>query len=185
MYKVLKASRLPNNEDIDNYSDSLQKTAAENPEPTCLSRDQFCKIMLNAHGQHTLITAKHCNRIFSSFDPKRRDRLDTRELIGTLRLIRKPNVLTISKLAEMFTVFDVEERGALTLGELRTIMLMVGSRDEDRESMIREFNFTFADYFKKGNEMQDISLKEYNDALQENENLVELFEDQLQGSIQL
>jgi len=183
--KVLRASRQPNNEDIDNYSDSLRKTAAENPEPTCLSRDQFCKIMLNSHGQHQLINAKHCNRIFSSYDPKRRDRLDIRELIGTLRLMRKADLPPLAKLAEMFATFDVEERGAITLAEVRSIVLMGASRDEDKEQIIREFNFSFQDYFKKGNDMQDITLQDFNEVLQENEPLMEIFDRQLTTSLNI
>jgi Ca2+-binding EF-hand superfamily protein len=183
--KVLRASRAPNGEDIDNYNDSLQKTAAENPEPTCLSREQFCKIMLNSMGQHQLINAKHCNRVFSAFDPKRRDRLDIRELIGTLRLMRKPDQPARAKLAELFELFDIEARGYLTLAEIRVIALMGISSDEDKERLVREFNFSFQDYLKKGSDMQDISLADFDTVLTENEPLMELFEEQLQNSLQL
>ena len=99
--------------------------------------------------------------------------------------MRKADLPPRQKLAELFATFDVEERGAITLAEVRTMCLMGASRDEDKEEVVREFNFSFQDYFKKGNDTQDIALQDFNEVLTENEPLMEIFDRQLKTSLKL
>ena len=138
--KILRASRKPNNEDLDDLGDLLYKTASENPVMTALSRDQFSKIMFNAHGTHAKMTTKHTHRLFSAFDPQRHDRADVRELLATLRVLRRPSESIEDKLREIFSLYDVHERGTATLVDLRKMFLTCVASDDDKLEVLKRFN---------------------------------------------
>jgi Ca2+-binding EF-hand superfamily protein len=156
--KILRGSRKPNNEDITDLKETLMKTASGNPIAWCLSRDQFCKIVFNSHGQHALCTQKMCNRVFSAFDPHRRDRLDTRELVCSLRLLRNPGDSAEDKMRALFAQYDMQGLGTITLGELRVMLLMCVASDDDTMRILKLFNEQMADMFRKGDENQELDI---------------------------
>jgi hypothetical protein len=182
--KILRATRQPNNEDIDAFEELLSKTSTENPDPCCLSRDQFCKIVLGAHGSSPLASLQLCNRLFSSFDPRRRDKLDYREIVGTLRLLRKPGQPAGAKLRDVVQGFDIQKQRVLSLDEAKTIMLMGVSSDEDMELIMQEFIFAFELHIKQSKQSAEPLLmdhKEFLDILDYNDELMAAFDSQLQA----
>jgi hypothetical protein len=185
--KILRATRQPNNEDIDAFEELLSKTSTENPDPCCLSRDQFCKIVLGAHGNSPLASLQLCNRLFSSFDQRRRDKLDYRELVGTLRLLRKPGQPAGAKLRDVVHCFDIQKQHVLSLDEAKAIMLMCVSCDEDMELVMQEFIFAFELHIKQSKSSSEPLLmdhKEFFDILDYNDELMAAFDSQLHAVIE-
>eukprot|EP00937_MAST-01D_sp_MAST-1D-sp2_P004989 g4989.t1 len=176
--KILRSSRKPNNEDLEELSDVLFKTASENPVMTVLSREQFTRILHNHYGAHASMTTKHMHRLFSSFDVRRKDRLDVRDLVGTLQVLRRPSESPEDKLRALFDRYDWHDRGSITLPELRSVFLTCTSSDEDKYQMLKHFNDDFSHLENSG--QSAISLDDYEDMLAPpRSKVVQCFEEQL------
>lgn len=179
-YLRMPSRRQPGVDELQTLHQSLRKACAELGTEATITRDRFWQLISG-----TELPQLHANRLFSGFDVDRRDELDVRKFMCSLRLFKKPNEPLMDKLASCFDIYHTHSsteylRRADVISLLQVCADMEMEVDMMEKLAIRAMNSKFGN---KSVWAMDVSREGFKAMLAESEMLMSTFTHQYAATV--
>lgn len=159
---------------------SLRKACAELGTEASITRDRFWMLISASE-----LPQQNANRLFSGFDVDRKDEMDIRKFMCSVRLFKKPNEPLVDKLSALFDIFHVHS-ATENLRRADVVSLLQVCADREMEMDMIEKLALRAMNNKLGTKSvwaMDVSREAFVEILNTNEMLMSAFQNQYNATV--
>lgn len=178
MYNLMRmpTRRQAGIDELDGLYATMRKACAERGTTNTLDRDTFWRIVSQQDMPMT-----NANRLYSGFDLERRDELDIRQFICSLRLFRRPNEDLVEKLATLYSVYLYHDHtGKLRRADVVAVMQTCADTELDKEVIDRHAQKAMNDMLgTKSLWAVDVTVDDFQKMLRTDPMLLKTFEQQM------